>query len=108
MTQLSNRPGDRGRYANLNALVGVTHLPRMVKGLIGAILTIALLMVVLIAGCINEDSGMVNSCDVTLPTVTSTDPATGATDVALDKIITATFRRTRTTSGAEDRTRVAL
>jgi len=51
---------------------------------------------------------MVNSCDVTLPTVTSTDPATGATDVALDKIITATFRRTRTTSGAEDRTRVAL
>ena len=65
------------------------HVPRMVRALFGywpsAGLTAALLLVVFAGGCKEETPGIVNVCIA--PTVTSTSPSDGGTNVPLSKTI---------------------
>src|SRR4030042_5655242 len=81
----------KGQYARQKVLVGMTRLPGLLRGFVGPILAATLILAVL-AGCgIWDRVGITNPTETTPPTVISTDPENNATDVALNKIITATF-----------------
>jgi len=90
-TYTKNQTNVKGRYTRQKVLVGMTRLPGLLRGFVGPILAATLILAVL-AGCgIWDRVGITNPSETTPPTVISTDPENNATDVALNKIITATF-----------------
>ena len=91
-TYRKNQKNVSGRCARQKVIVGMTRLPGMLQGFVGAILTVTLLLAVFMAGCgIWDKESITGPSDTTAPTVISTDPANNATGVPLNQIITATF-----------------
>ncbi|WP_372767627.1 ice-binding family protein [Lutibacter sp.] len=60
--------------------------------------TLALASVVLLAGCSDDDNNDISLSSSLSPTVTLSDPANNATDVALNTTVTATFSKKMTPS----------
>jgi hypothetical protein len=96
--QNTNRAGDAVRYARQNAFVGMTRLPRLLLGFGGAIMATALLLVVLMAGCTNEDKSIAGFCDNTPPLATAVSPACGSADVALNQKVIVNFNKAMNSS----------
>jgi len=97
-TQTTNRPSNLGSWTLRNAFVGISCLPGILRGLFGAILVITPLLIVLMAGCTDEDGNIAGFCDNTPPLVAAISPACGVTDVALNQKVIVNFNKAMNSS----------